>query len=808
MKKRNLFKRTVAFGSALTMAATLSGCSSNQETPVTSPDSPLSTGNITGENGEKPNVVYIVLDDVGFGDLGCYGSSINTPNMDKLAKNGIQYTNYITSPMSSPSRASLLTGSESNFIGMGSVSDVTAGSLVPNIQGNVDPEHGFITHTLTEAGYNNMAVGKWHLSSYDNFTPDGNKQQWPSGRGFDMNYNFVGSQTNQFEPGGIFEGDKFIVPDTSDPNYHMTTDIFNKTLEYIDSTNDDEAFFSYVALGAMHGPFNVTKDYIEKYKGKFDEGWDVEREKIFKRQKELGLFPEDAEMPEQTFKAERWGTLNEKQKEVAARHMEVYAGFLEHTDAQLGKFLDELKKRDEYDNTLFVIVSDNGANSNAGPDGTLIAHDNENLYKRDFDDMYAHLDEFGSKAYGTQYNSAWAMVSDTPFRHYKGTAHYGGIRTLCIASWKEGIKEPGRLCKELVAVSDVPATILDVVGVEKLKEVNDVKQEPMQGISFKESFESSNPMTNSRESVAMMMMMDRTYINKDYTIVTNPKTREWELYDAINDPTQKYNLAEKMPEKLAEMLKEFETVEVEVLDSQNLVMDFVHGVKPEVLIERYGETAKEVLNIIQNGGKPSSAERAEYLKIIQAMTHKVEGSGYAGIGILWYKPPTSPLSAKEYTYNPEDGSFFSMASAPTNAVSHIIKTTIEVGANPEGVILANGGIDGGYGLYVKDGKLVYVNNYCTDFQKLVSSKPLVKGKNDIEVEYQKKGLANGTAILKLNGKEVARDDIRHLPLLFSYDYISFGEDIGSKVSDDYTDEFKFNGKLGDVHINIGDDWYK
>lgn len=418
--------------------------------------------------------------------------------------------------------------------------------------------------------------------------------------------------------------------------------------------------------------------------------------------------------------------------------MEVYAGFLEHTDAQLGKFLDELKKRGEYDNTLFILVSDNGANSGAGPDGTLITHNIENAYKRDFDVMYAHLDEFGSKEYGTQYNSAWAMVSDTPFRHYKANAHYGGIRTVCITSWQEGIKEPGRLCKELVAVSDVPATVLDVVGVEKLKEVNGVKQEPMQGISFKESFESSNLMTNSRESVAMMMFMDRTYINKGYTIVTNPKTGEWELYDAMNDPTQMYNLAEKMPEKLAEMLKEFETVEVEVLDSQNLVMDLAHGVKPEVLIERYGETAKELFNIIQNGAKPSSAEIAEYLKLIQAMTYVVEGSSYAGVGLTWYKPPTSPLSAKEYTYAPADGFFYSLAAAPTNAVSHTIKTTIEVGANPEGVIFANGGIDGGYGLYVKDSKLVYVNNYCTDFQKLISSKPLVKGKNDIEVEYQKR----------------------------------------------------------------------
>lgn len=799
--KKMFWQRGIALGTAATMAVGLTACGD------TGQNAQGNAGDGAGQSStaEKPNVVYIVLDDVGFGDLGCYGSSISTPNMDMLAQTGIQYTNYVTSPMSSPSRASMLTGFESNFVGMGTTSDINLGDLVPNLMGNVQPECGFITHSLQENDYNTMAVGKWHLASYDHFTTDGDRSYWPSGRGFDMNYNYVGSQTNQFSPGGMFEGDEYVVPDTSDPDYHLTHDILNTTLEYIDDCPDEEPFFAYVALGAMHGPFNVAQEYIDKYDGVFDEGWDVEREKIFARQKELGIFPESAEMPHGSPKVPAWDTLSEDQKTIARKNMEVYAGFLEYTDQELGWFFDELKTRDEFDNTMFVLVSDNGANSNGGLNGTITAHDNENLFVRSTDEMMEHLDEFGSAQYGVQYNTGWAMVSDTPFQHFKTNAHYGGIRVPCIVHWTDGITEPGRLNNDLVAVSDIAPTVLDITGTERLKEINGVQQLDMQGISFADTFTSTGPRENPRTSYALMMFMDRCYTNNGYTIVTNPKTGEWELYDAVNDPTQMYNLAAEMPEKLDEMLKEYEQVTVDVLDSQNLVMDLAHGVDMQTIMERYGDTAKGLLDMVQNGTAPATEELQEYAIMLQAMQFVPEETGYAGSGLRWYQYPESALRAKEFTYENEDF-LFALSAAPTTAVSHTVTTVID-GENPEGVIFAYGGIDGGYGLYVQDGKLTYVNNYCGDYQKIVSSSPLAAGKNEIAIEYQKNDYKSGHVTLMLNGAEVGSGDVKHLPMFPSYDYLSVGFDAGSQVSDAYQDEFRFNGTIENVKFQIGDDQF-
>ena len=229
-KNSNNLKKGFCIGSSVLIAASAVSCSTENK-----------------NQSEKPNIVYIVLDDMGFGDLGCYGSSISTPNIDALAQNGIRYVNYFTSPLSSPSRASLLTGCEANKVGMGAVSQVDFGDLAPNMAGRIKPEHAPITHTLKANGYNTYAIGKWHLGPYDEFTPDGDKYHWPSGKGFDKNYNFIAGQANQFQPGGIIEGDEFIVPDTSDPNYHLSKDIVDRTLKYIDESKN-EPFFAYVAL--------------------------------------------------------------------------------------------------------------------------------------------------------------------------------------------------------------------------------------------------------------------------------------------------------------------------------------------------------------------------------------------------------------------------------------------------------------------------------------------------------------------------------------------------------------------------------
>lgn len=805
------FNRGLALGTSLSIVAGLTGCGESNVVTVSSEvETTKETAALVDKDmekkKEKPNILYLVVDDMGFGDLGCYGSSIDTPSIDALAKAGIQYTNYNTCPMSSPARASMLTGYDSNFAGMGATSEIVMGDIVENIQGDIRPECAPITHSLKENGYETLTVGKWHISACEHFMPGEDHAKWPSGMGFDKNFNFVISQANQFQPGGMIEGDETAVIDFSDPEFHLTNFLVDKTLEYIDEVPEEKPFFAYVGLGAMHGPFNVPQEYIDKYKGKFDEGWDVEREKIFERQKELGIFSQDAQLPPRSEKVPAWDSLSETEKAVARKHMEVYAGFLTHTDEQIGRLVDELKKRDEFDNTIFVVVSDNGANSNGGTYGGF-AHDVENLFARPVEEQYELMDQFGSAQWGTQYNSGWAMVSNTPFREFKKNAYMGGTRTACVITWPDGIKEPGRMNNDMIAVYDIPVTMLELSGTAHLEKVNGVQQEPLHGQSFAETFFSSQERKNPRTHYAAMLFTDMSYTDGEYTIVTNPYTGKWELY-TTEDETQFSNLADQMPNKVDELVEEFETVKKEQMNAQNIVMDIAIGTPKEIVKERYGKIAEEVYVYMENGTWPQSEDAQETVKIINAVTLKLGNAGYAGIGSAWYRPPYNEQSLSEYIYHIEDGPFHAICGPLTGNRSFSVKTDIELTADSEGVIFANGGIDGGYVIYVKDGKLVAEYNYLGERQKLVAADALYEGRSNLEMIYEKETYNTGTLILKVNGEETAREKINSLPVYYSYDYISIGEDVGSKVSLEYDDNFKFTGKVSDVKIMTGDDLWE
>ncbi len=809
--KKFTFKRTIALGSALAVSATLTGCYDEVEANDISDDLQNSTGssdNKVEANGvsEKPNVVYIVLDDVGFGDLGCYGSSISTPNMDELAKNGVLYSNFNATPLSSPSRASLLTGNDSNLVGMGAVSDIDMGDVVSNVHARVYPEYGTIAQTLQIEGYDTIQVGKWHLGPYDEFGPDGDKAFWPSGMGFNKNYSFIGNQTNQFEPGSMFEGDKYTVADTSKSDYHLTNDLVDHSLKYIDESEKDN-FFLYFNLGAMHGPLQVSKSYIEKYEGKFEHGWDVEREKIFNKQKSLGIFNEQVELPSRDENIPAWESLNDKEKAVFQRHMEVYAGFLEHTDDQLGRLFEELKERDKYDNTIFVLLSDNGANSNGGRDGSVIAHTVENFFVYDIDKQFEALDEFGSVKYGTQYNTGWAMTSNTPFKEYKQKAFYGGIRVPAVVSWKNGVESPGRIVNELTMIQDITPTIYDVLNVEHPEEINGVVQAEKQGLSIKKSLDAEKLDFNNREA-GFMMFQERAYSDgSGYMIAVNPKSTEWEMFDTENDPTQIYDIKEEHPEKFKELLAKWDVYKKEQMDSENIVYDLAHGVPPNVIIQRHGDLAKDVFNTMKTGTVPKLEETKEILRILKFVNYVPEnGLGYKGAGIFMYIPKTSKLSAKEYIYNKEDGYFSSLSAARTNSVSHTINTMIEVDEQSKGVILANGGVDGGYVLYVdNDRHLVYEYNYSGTLQKIVSKEKLQVGNAKIDFNYEKTSLNEGDIILKVDEETVASGSIKTLPVMLSFDYFSIGEDVAANVSESYTGNFEYTDDIHEIQISLGND---
>ncbi len=796
MKK---WKQIVALGTTLALSTSATACAANKNANV--------EGKVTtaSDDNKNPNIVYIVLDDMGFSDLSSFGSTIETPNMDKLIENGIQYTNFFTTPLSSPSRAALLTGCEPNTVGMGATADIDFGELVPNINGRVTEEHPMISEILQDNGYNTFQVGKWHLGPYDEFIPDGDKKYWPSGRGFDKNYGFIASQTSMFEPGSMISGDEYIDVDFNKEGYHLTNDLVDTTLSYVSEAikeDPSKSNFVYFAPGAMHSPLQAPQEYIDMYKGKYNEGWDVEREKRFEKQKELGIFDENAELPERNPNVPAWDDLTEDEKKVASKHMEVYAGYLKHTDDQIGRLIDGFKEMGIYDDTIFVLMADNGSNPHGGVYGNPNGHAVENTYYRTLDEQLEIMDEFGGKQYGSGYNTGWAMASNTPYRMYKYNAFYGGVKTPLIISWENGIKEQNRISEQLVDVTDITPTMLDILDIEFPEENDGVKTEPMQGMSFYETFESSKPVENGRDEIYVHMATDRAIsIGDGFIAVTNPNTGEWELFDMEKDPTQAHNIAAEHPEKVEELKKLHSEIQKEH-NAQNFVMDMLLSTDMATMKERYGEElTSNVMNCLTKGAEPATEEVA---KIVQALkVCQIDNNR----GSILYIPESSKLYGKEFTYTKDMGYFSSLAGARTNAVSHEIKIAVsDYKQGDEGVLFSNGGgYDGGYSFYIKDGKLNYVYNFTGERQKLTSNVNVPQGSFEVGFKYEKENLFEGKATLMIDGKEVAKSKIRTLPMFTSYDYMCVGKDVGSKVSTDYNDNFEFTGEVGEVKVIIGDD---
>jgi len=320
-----------------------------------------------------PNVLYIVLDDTGYSQLGCYGSPIATPCIDSIAAGGLRYRDFHVNAMCSPTRASLLTGCNNHTVGVGYLTNNDLG--FPPLSGNVDAKYGYISETLLENGYSTFAIGKWHLCNQKHMNGAGPFNQWPLGRGFEKFYGFLGAATSQFYPDLVCDNHYIDPPASPEEGYHLSSDLVDKAIEYIGdqkSCYPEKPFFCYLAFGAMHAPPHAPRDYIEKYRGKFDEGWDVYRQNVFARQKEMGLIPENTELTGHNYLAPAWESLTEKQKNIFARFMEVFAGFLTYTDEQIGRLSEFLKKIGQYENTLIVLLSDNGASGEGGPEGFFI----------------------------------------------------------------------------------------------------------------------------------------------------------------------------------------------------------------------------------------------------------------------------------------------------------------------------------------------------------------------------------------------------------------------------------------------------
>lgn len=525
----------------------------------------------------KPNVVWILIDDVGFGASSAFGGPARTPMIERLADSGLRYTNFHTTAVCSPSRAALLTGRNHHMVGMGLLPQKLMAAEFPGYTGRLDPtKDGTVAHYLRERGYGTYFLGKSHLTPDEESTALGPFDRWPSGLGFDHALGFHWGETDQYKP-DLFEDNQL----TQGDGRHLNTILANKAISYVDRQQKlapDKPFFMYFSTGATHSPHQVDREWIDKYKGQFDEGWDVIREKTFARQKQLGVIPANAKLPPRSPRVPAWDSLSPERKKVYARFMEAYAGYFEQTDYEIGRFLAHLEEKGMLENTaIFVILGDNGADIGGGPNGEI-----EHVFPKELtaDDaaQMAHLlkdyDKIGTGEVMSSYPMGWAQAMNTPFRDWKTQAYAeGGTRTGMVVHWPKGITRKNEVRTQYTYLTDLLPTALEIADAKVPATIKGVAQTPIQGTSLAYSFENASAPERHTTQYYFLYGGGGIYhkgwkasfgYRPDFTdlfgIYPNPKTAEnhagkevWELYNVEDDPTELNDLAQSNPAKLKEM---------------------------------------------------------------------------------------------------------------------------------------------------------------------------------------------------------------------------------------------------------------
>ena len=521
-----------------------------------------------------PNVVWILLDDVGFGASSAFGGLIQTPTFDNLAANGLRYTNFHTCAICAPTRAALLTGRNSASVHESGFSHTVLSAGFPGWDGRVPSSAGTIAEILRDNGYNTFAVGKYGITPDEEATDAGPFDRWPTGKGFDHFFGFLGSQTDQYKP-DLVEDQAHVRPD----GRHLSDQITDKAIAYIDrqkSAAPDKPFFLYYAPGATHAPHQVDRYWSDQYRGKFDKGWDTYREEVFERQKKLGVIPADAKLPDRNQDIKPWDQLSPEEKKLYARFMEVYAGYLAYTDFEVGRLINHLKEIKQLDNTLvFVMIGDNGASKEGTLNGNIDQSFSQKLSEREnIDYNLKKIGEIGtSSATNGNYPLGWAQAANTPFKFWKEDANSeGGTHNPLIVYWPKGIKEKGGIRTQYGHVIDIFPTTLALTGIKAPDEIRDVKQQPIEGTSLAYSFEDAKAPSRhtvqyyyiygSRSIYDHGWKAELPYPNAFTTGNAESKIafdeNAWELYDLNEDYTERIDLAKEHPEKLAELKAEFE----------------------------------------------------------------------------------------------------------------------------------------------------------------------------------------------------------------------------------------------------------
>jgi arylsulfatase A-like enzyme len=710
-----------------------------------------------------PNVMIVILDDVGFAQLGCFGSNIATPTFDALARGGRRYSNFHTTSLCSPTRACVMTGRNHHSAGMGRITDLATG--FPGYDARIPRSVGFLPEMLVPHGYAAYALGKWHLTPDEESHLGSPRASWPLGRGFERFYGFMQGETNQFSPSLVHDNHRVLPPRSFDDGYHLTEDLADHAIEFIADLRHIEPtqpFLLYFASGACHSPHQAPADWIAKYQGQFDGGWDAWRDATVARQRAMGVLPNDVELSPRPEWVPSWDSLSPDERRLYARYMECFAGYLSHTDAQVGRVVDFLRRTGDLDNTVVIIMSDNGASSEGGPTGSINDARPWNRADRPFDEALAKIDDIGGPWIHNNYPWGWTVAGNTPFRRWKREVHEGGVCDPFIIHWPRGIDaEPGvdgsgGVRRQYAHAIDITPTILDIVGIEAPTHIGGVPQKAIEGKSFRSTFTGPEvPATRTRQYFEMFgcrALYDSGWKAVTYIAMGGAADDDaaWELYHVEVDPSECHDLAAQQPERLARMIEQWwheaETHQVFPVDS----MPFFEAMQ-----------------------RPSfTMPRGRYV----------------------YWPGTGPV---------EEG-----ASVNVRDRSHRITATLDVPADGpiDGVLISQGSGYGGYVLFVQDGVLTYAHNFVGMLEeRTTATTALTPGQHVVEMCYERTEPRQGAVTLLVDGIAVGAGAVtRFTPVRWSIcgDGLTIGYSAALPVVRDYRSPFRFTGAIEQVVVEV------
>ncbi len=714
-----------------------------------------------------PNVLIVLLDDTGFGHPSTFGGPCQTPTLDSLSKGGLRYNQFHTTALCSPTRAALLTGRNHHSVNTGVIMEMGTGydgytTVWPRSTAS-------IAEILKDNGYNTAAFGKWHNTPDWETSMAGPFDRWPTGLGFEYWYGFMGGDADQWNT-PLYENTAPIEKKPGEKELHLTTLLADKTISWIRNQRSiapGKPFFVYFAPGATHAPHQVAKEWADKYKGKFDQGWDKLREETLERQKKLGVVPANTQLTPRPKELLAWDGLSADQKRLFARMMEVYAGFLEHTDYEVGRVIESIRELGEQDNTIIVyIAGDNGSSAEGGPEGSV----NEMLILNGLHDNFQQnlkmIDQLGGPMAFNHFPAAWAWAGDSPFQWTKQVAsHFGGTRNGMVIQWPRRITDKGAVRTQFHHVIDIVPTILEATGISEPNMVNGVAQKPIEGVSMLYTFDDA--AAKSRRRTQYFEMFTNRAIYHDGWIasslrrvpwlgpaIPNMDDCPWELYNIEEDFSQANDLAAKQPRKLREL--------------QDLFW--------------------------------AEAARYNVLPLDDRSVQRFDVS----------LRPSYTAGRTQFTYYPGTARIPEGAAPDTKNKTHSITAQVQVPkGGADGMLVTLGGRFGGWGLMVQEGKLVYVYNFLNQQRYVISSgSSLPEGPATLRYEFTFDGGppgSGGTGRLFVNGKQAGEGRIEHtIPLRYPLsDTFDVGEDTGTPVAETYALPFKYAGKLEKVTIELG-----